>query len=206
MSYSIVLASTSARRRQLLHEAGIEHDALSPGVDDGELETNTAVNAEWWVAALAYLKAQAGLRLDKEHQHSQRIVIGADTVVSKSGVVMGQPKDQHEAHSMIHTLRNGSHFVITGLAFATQSWREVIVDKSRVTVGNIPEHAINRYIDTGDWTGKAGGYNLRDRVNDGWPINVDGDPNSVMGLPVARVMRVLKSHGWAAPHVHEDAS
>lgn len=205
MTHTIVLASTSARRKLLLDEAGIDHHAISPGIDDGELETNSQVHAAHWVAALAYMKARAG-RVEAANKAPQAsVVIGADTVVSKQGTVMGQPKDAPHAASMINALSNGSHDVLTGVALVAHNWRELFVDTSTVTVGTIPTEQIQRYVNSGEWQGKAGGYNLRDRVNAGWPIEVAGDPLSVMGLPVTRIVKSLEQHNIPLKHDRQEA-
>jgi septum formation protein len=62
-----------------------------------------------------------------------------------------------------------------------------------VTVGPIPETEITAYLDSGQWRGKAGAYNLAERLQAGWPISVEGDPGTVMGLPMVRLAERLRA-------------
>jgi septum formation protein len=197
----LVLASQSPRRRSLLDEAGIEHEALHPGVDDGLLSPGT-VSPEQWVKALAYYKAAAGAALVRDAQDA--IIIGADTVCVKDGEILGQPIDLDDARRMLHRLENGSHAVITGVAIlpmrhgAADSFdREIFVDRAIVHVAHLGPERIDEYLATGAWKGKAGAYNLSERIDAGWPIHYEGDPSTIMGLPigvlVARLERIAGS-------------
>lgn len=188
------LASRSPRRRELLKAAGIEHDAAHPGLDDGELRPGD-VPPEQWVVALAYLKAASAYRRPGGTITSP-IIVGADTVVvTSSGQVMGQPADEDDARRMLRALRDASHDVFTGVAFIDTSTgaREMFVDRAQVHVGSITDEEIERYLATGLWKGKAGAYNLSERIEAGWPIRYEGDPATVMGLPMRRLVPRLEA-------------
>lgn len=176
----LVLASRSPRRRLLLSEAGFEASVIDPGLDDGAIRPNQAVTPAQWVAALAYLKARAGA----EQLPPGARVIGADTVVVKDDRIIGQPRDERHAREMIRSIRDGEHQVITGVAFLRGGRRLIFADTARVNVGPIPEQDIEEYLATAEWRGKAGAYNLAERLQAGWPIRVAGDPTTVMGLPM----------------------
>ena len=62
--------------------------------------------------------------------------------------------------------------------------REVFVDRAEVSWGAVSDAEIDLYVVSGAWRGKAGGYNLRERIDAGWSIEFDGDPTSIMGLPM----------------------
>lgn len=176
------LASRSPRRSLLLREARIEHDAAHPGIDDGGLRPGR-VSPEQWVAALAYLKARSAL--DGGATRAP-IVLGADTMVVSDRGIMGQPVDEADATRMIAALRDAEHDVVTGVALvdAATGRRTLFSDRTRVRVGGISDAQIAEYVASGKWRGKAGAYNLAERVEAGWPITVEGDPGTVMGLPV----------------------
>lgn len=202
------LASRSPRRRQLLTELGIEHDADSPGVDDGQL-VSPSIPPEQWVAALAYLKARAAI---KSGGVRAPVVLGADTVVVKlqapsSGdaglarrTIIGQPRDVADARAILLALRNGEHDVLTGVALVDTRTgrRDLFVDRARVRVGGVTDAQIDSYLATGHWQGKAGGYNLSERLQDGWPIEYHGDSGTIMGLPT----RMLKERVRAFSGAH----
>lgn len=185
------LASQSPRRRELLTEYGIEFETSHPGVDDGLL-IRGGVSPSEWVASLAYFKAAAAMhRLgDWDYSPGELVIVGADTVVRKGREIIGQPRNQADARRIISLLENGSHEVLTGVALidAGTGQRDMFVDRARVTVGAIGEPRIADYLDSQLWKGKAGAYNLRERINDGWAITYDGDPTSIMGLPMKRLV------------------
>jgi septum formation protein len=203
----LLLASQSPRRRLLLREHGVEHDAEHPGVDDGELSPGR-VTPEQWVAALAYFKAAAGARKQAPPGPGagghHRLVLGADTVCVKNGELLGQPRDAQDARRMLKLLENGSHEVLTGVAIIDPraeasggggggvGWRHLFVDRARVRVGSIGDDKIQAYVASGEWRGKAGAYNLGERIAAGWPITYEGDPTTVMGLPMEALLRRLE--------------
>lgn len=180
----LVLASRSPRRRQLLSEFGLPHEAVEPGIDDGLLEPGP-VPPHQWVTALAYLKAAAAARTLAPDRPA--LVLGADTVVVKGAALIGQPADAADAERIIRLLQDGHHEVISGVALLRTDrpgWRRMFVDRARVRVGHIGDDAIRAYIAGGNWRGKAGAYNLAERIEAGWPIQYQGDPTTIMGLPM----------------------
>lgn len=197
----LVLASQSARRRQLLRDHGLEHEAIHPGVDDGVLESGTA-GASDWVAAMAYYKAAAGAGVVSRRAGPEQLVIGADTVCVVDGRVIGQPADASEAGRLLRLLDGRSHEVVTGVALlpvrrgVAETWdRTIFVDRAVVRWGGaggelVGEDRIEAYVRSGEWRGKAGGYNLAERLGAGWPITFDGEASTIMGLP----MRLLLEH------------
>lgn len=197
----LFLTSRSPRRRQLLAEHGLAHEAEHPGLEDSELKPGT-VGPDQWVAALAYMKAVAGRDLLRDRGTRERfLVLGADTTCVKDGKLIGTPQTAQEAKRMIDGLSGGEHEVITGVALLDTRTlqRHMFVDRARVRVGVIPQEEINRYVTSGEWQGKAGGYNLRDRLAAGWPITFEGDPTTIMGLPMtaltSRLTRIASKQG-----------
>lgn len=189
----IYLASRSPRRRQLLEEASIPFSVVDSGIDDAQLVARPDQNPAHWAAALAYLKAVAALQ-HLPHNAPPVCILGADTIVVKNRRIIGQPRDRNDAKRIINSLREGSHEVITGVAIiqTTTLARTLLTDSSTVTVGTITDEQINSYLDTNTWKGKAGAYNLAERLDQGWPITCQGDPTSVMGLPMQRLLPLLR--------------
>jgi septum formation protein len=124
------------------------------------------------------------------------MVLGADTVVWKESAreVLGQPRDAPDAERILRLLESGEHEVITGVALidAGTGQRDIFVDRARVRVGALGEERIREYLAGGQWAGKAGAYNLRERLEAGWPIEYSGDPGTIMGLPMEKLVSRLR--------------
>ncbi len=191
---TLYLASGSPRRLQLLREGGFEPVVLRTGVDDGGLRSG-GVAPEEWAGALAYLKAKAGM----EHllgsgmvAGHKFVVLGADTLIVKDGDVIGQARDGVHARSILHRLEGGSHRVVTGVSLLSGADRHVLTDAAEVRLGRLGGERIREYVESGGWRGKAGAYNLSERVEAGWPIEYEGDPTTVMGLPMRLLTGLLE--------------
>lgn len=181
----LFLASRSPRRRELLAEAGYDFDFDHPGLEDSDLAAGDVTPREW-VASLAYLKARAGVQVAHATRRAADVIIGADTACVLEGRLIGTPRDAAEAQAMIQDLAGREHEVVTGLALiCAQTGRRLLLsDSARVGIGPLSSEEIGRYIDTGLWSGKAGAYNLTERLAAGWPIRFEGDPATIMGLPM----------------------
>lgn len=217
----LLLASRSPRRRELLTGAGIEHIARHPGIDDTMMRPGFAHASpahireglpEQWAAALAYLKAATAIhnRTFSEDEHRRAAwVLGADTVVVKKDdddPLIGTPLDEADAARILRRLSNGTHEVITGVALVrprdsnTDSHshpsfppRILFTDRATVRVGPLTNDLLDPYLASGQWQGKAGAYNLAERIAGGWPIAFTGDPGTIMGLPMVKLLRILRN-------------
>lgn len=195
----VVLASASPRRRAMFQEIGVYHRVMPAAVDDGQLSQGDGVSPRQWVAALAYLKAISSARtIEDEAIDAQMVVVGADTVCVHDGAILGQPEDRDHAKAMIEMMSNATHEVLTGVALIEAGLdarldkggrrRELFVDRSVVTVGALSDEQIEAYLDSEQWQGKAGAYNITERLAAGWPIEFDGDETSIVGLPMTRTL------------------
>lgn len=203
----LVLASRSPRRTSLLTSAGFEHTAEHPGFDDAPLRPGNVSPSEW-VSSLAYLKAWAKLLelLSRDRAVGAAVnaeplwVIGADTTCVVDGLMVGTPTSAADARTMITGFMGKTHVVLTGVAIVDvpadrrlAPSRRVFTDEARVTMGWLSDTDIESYIASGLWQGKAGAYNLEDRLAARWPLTYEGDPTTVMGLPMARLTPILES-------------
>ena len=204
---TLVLASTSPRRAAILREYGVPFRMESPSVDDATLFPG-AVSPEEWVTSLAYLKARSVA--DRLRRAGERglLVLGADTLVVKGDEIIGQPRDEADALRILRLLERGKHRVVTGVALLGDDVRRrLFADAAEVRVGAIGEDRMRAYIASGDWRGKAGAYNLSERIADGWPIEHVGDPTTIMGLPMRALAPMLGSWlGGANATVGMDAA
>lgn len=202
----LYLASQSPRRRQLLSEAGFEHCAMSPGLDDAELQPPGGLSPAVWVAGLAHLKARAGVEALRRQGlwHEGDVLIGADTVCVGTDAagepnILAAPRDATEARAMLDQWQEREHQVLTGVCILSahaapgreDGHRHIFVDRAWVRWGRVAAHEIDRYVAGEQWRGKAGAYNLSERLAAGWPITFDGDPATIMGLPIRKLLPLL---------------
>jgi septum formation protein len=173
---------------------------VASNVDDGELVPPVGASAIAWTMSMAYLKARAAVEsLDASHAG---LVMGADTACDLDGRIIGKPTTEAEARATLRSMVGQTQRVVTSIAILDPrrtTNRLLLADVAEVTFGTIYEDAIDRYLVTGGWQGKAGGYNLTERVADGWPLSVSGDPDTVVGLPTRRLAEWLAhAAAWEA--------
>lgn len=191
--FRLVLASVSPRRRRLLQDAGFPHEVVSPCIDDGELTPAPGIDPRRWAMSLSYLKARSARRRMDAAFDARTVLLAADTVVVKAREIIGQPRDEADARRILARLSDGSHEVITGVTMLRGPRRWMFADSARVTVGELSAPLVEPYIASGEWRGKAGGYNLMERIDAGWPITFTGDPSTIMGLPMGLLTPRLRS-------------
>jgi len=187
------LASASPRRSLLLREHGFDHTASPAPIDDSDLFPGCG-SLRAWTAGLAYLKARSAWETLSVEEQRSSVVLGADTIVIKSERPMSKPADARDAERMLRTLSAGEHEVVSGVCvLAPGEGRRIFTDAARVRVGRLSDEVIRAYVASGLWAGKAGAYNLTERLADGWPIEFDGDPGTIMGLPMRRLAPALRA-------------
>lgn len=204
MSYfkntKIILASQSPRRRELLMQAGLEFEIITSNIE----EKTTKNRPEDVVKELSYQKAEDVFQNILEHlsgnttpDNLSLMVIGADTVVSVNGKIMGKPKDRENAFDMIKRIQNNTHQVYTGVTIFSYNFSsqkksvQSFVECTDVTVYPMTNSEIYDYIATGDCYDKAGAYGIQGQ----FAIHIkgiEGDYNNVVGLPIARLYQELK--------------
>lgn len=184
---TILLASGSPRRRTLLEDAGFSVTVEVPVIDDASVHVHERV-PERLVVSLAWFKAS---QIDFGAR-PEGVLIAADTVCDVAGTVLGKPADRLHAKAMLESMMNREHHTRTGVCVRSSEGRLLFEDSTLVRVGAIPPHDLEVYLDSEMWRGKAGGYNLSDRIEAGWPITIEGDPTTVMGLPMKRVEPLLR--------------
>lgn len=177
----IVLASASPRRRELLAAAGFDFDIIPA---KGE-EIMTETDPDKAVMALAAQKAR-----EISAVRPGDTVIGADTIVFCAGEFLGKPKDAEDAKRMLRLLSGRTHSVYTGVCVIRGGTETAFADKTEVEFYPLSESEIESYVDSSEPFDKAGAYGIQGR---GCVLvkGITGDYYNVMGLPVARVFRVL---------------
>lgn len=192
-----MLASASPRRQELLRNAGIPFTVCPANIPEIPLAGERARDC---AERLARDKAQAVLR-----QQSDKLVLGADTIVVVDGEILGKPRDEDDAMRMLRLLSGRTHQVITGVCLvgpplrtANQKLKTGLEDTrsetTLVTMTTLSENDIHSYIASGEPMDKAGAYAIQGIASRFIP-RIDGDYFNVVGLPVALVHRMLQEHG-----------
>lgn len=191
MKKSIILASGSPRRRELLTMLFEEFEVIVSDCD----EIMTSHDPEKVTEELALQKAEA-VAVGLPPRTDPVIVIGADTVVSIDGKILGKPADQKQAVDMLRVLSGKSHNVSTGVALVgledgRQTRLKVFSETTKVRVAELTEEEIISYVNTSEPYDKAGAYGIQGIF--GKHIQgIGGDYNNVVGLPVHRLYQALK--------------
>lgn len=185
----LILASASPRRKELLNQVGYTH-SVCPSFAE---ERTTKTAPDEMVEELSIGKA---LDVAKNCQEKGDItVIGADTVVSYKGQVLGKPKDKEDAYRMLLLLQGEVHQVYTGVTIAQRIdgvlRHKTFSECTDVTLYSMTEDEINAYIETQEPMDKAGAYGIQGRFAV-YVKAISGDYNNVVGLPVARLHQELK--------------
>jgi nucleoside triphosphate pyrophosphatase len=181
-STPLVLASASPRRVQLLRQAGATFTVLDPGPDrewPGRAEPRHGVRA----LALDKAKRVAAARPGS-------LVIGADTVVVARGMRMGKPRDAAEALAMLRRLQGRIHEVWTGIAVVRGDEQRTAAECTVVQFAKLSERELEAYVRTGEPLDKAGAYGIQGAAAQ-FVRRIEGDYCNVVGLPLARLRRVL---------------
>jgi septum formation protein len=190
----LILASGSPRRRELLTQAGYAFSVEAADVDES-VRAGEAAGA--YVRRLAEEKAQAVLGRQRvsesaSQQVSRLVVLGADTTVVCDGEILAKPEDAADAKRMLRRLSGRVHEVLTGVAVATRAGVVSGVETTSVTFSAIPEAELDLYCATAEPMDKAGAYGIQGYAAR-WIPRIDGDYFNVMGLPIARVVRMIEA-------------
>lgn len=183
---SIVLASASPRRRELLQQLGVLHEVLAVDVDETPLAGEDAAQL---VTRLARIKAEAGL----SRTSGTSPVLGSDTAVVVDGEIFGKPADQDDALRMLAALSGRTHEVMTAVALVGAAGGIVeALSRTDVTMRTISPAEAVAYWQTGEPQGKAGGYAIQGR-GALFIERISGSYSGVMGLPLYETAQLLHS-------------
>ena len=197
MKPTIILASGSPRRRELLNQIGLEF-TVCPAKGEEKLTTD---NPEEAVKQLASQKAQEvylSYISDGKLPKGETWFIGADTVVAYQNKILGKPKDEEDAFHMLHMLQGKGHQVHTGVCLIMVdanggTTMETFCETTQVNMYSMTEENIREYIKTGEPMDKAGAYAIQGFFAQ-YIKGISGDYSNVVGLPVGRLGKRLREY------------
>lgn len=193
---TLVLASGSPRRREILATLGVAFEVCASGADETRREGERPRD---YAVRLARAKASEVARARAEGW-----ALGADTIVVVDGEVLGKPGDdpagyEAAARGMLRMLAGRWHEVTTGVALARAGGEvvESVQVTTRVEVRALTPAMVERYVATGEGRDKAGGYAIQG-IAGGLVRAIEGSPSNVVGLPAAETIALLEKHGVIA--------
>lgn len=191
VSVRLTLVSASPRRRELLGKLGLPFEVVPSHA------------AERWAAPDAVELAQVNARRKVEKsvhfRASDRLLLGADTIIAFDGRVFGKPAGRESAERMLHALSGRPHEVITGVCLsgpAASDIETITVESaasSRVHFRSLSSPQIEAYLRTDEWKDKAGAYAIQD-AGGALVEKLDGDYENVVGLPTGLIHELLARH------------
>lgn len=198
----IILASQSPRRNELMRQAGYEFEIIASTIEEKITQTKPNLVVE----ELSLQKADNVLDMILQSidlslmafDDLSLMIIGADTVVSKNGNIMGKPKGKENAYEMIDSIQGQTHQVYTGITIIVYDFNtgektyKTFSESTNVTLYPMTPSEITHYISTSDCYDKAGGYGIQGEFAV-YVKEINGDYNNVVGLPIARLYQEMKN-------------
>ncbi len=178
---SLVLASASPRRRELLERSGLTFDVRPAAIEEVPRSYESPTE---YVRRLS-LEKSAAVAIGEE------IVIAADTTVEVDGRILEKPVDDHDARTMLRMLSDRTHHVHSGVAVRRGPICESFIVTTDVTFVELTDPMIDWYLTTGEANDKAGAYGIQGGAA-GFVDRVDGSVTNVIGLPLAETLALLR--------------
>jgi len=189
---SVILASTSPRRRELLALLGIAFEIVPPAAEEVPFP------------GLPPLEQAKQFALDKAlsiaRRHPDDLVLGSDTVIEIDGTLVGKPQDLDDAGTMLRRLRGRSHHVHTAIALIHEAAYVTVVRVETALVRMTPftDRELRRYLETGESLGKAGAYSIQGE-GARFIEAIEGDYPTIVGLPLRQTAALLEQRGVVLP-------
>jgi len=195
----LYLASRSPQRQKLLRDAGYSFQIDASDIDEENYPRDLLPAAV--VVHLAKAKLAA-----VSPRHPDDVVLAADTVVAFGDTILGKPTDAEHARQMLRLLAGTTHIVVTGVAVGRVATGFLRADRvmSSIRMRWLTNAEIDRYVETGAWQGKAGGYGIQDADYHAGIIPAGTDPflkkiggcqTNIVGLPMTLTAKLLEATG-----------
>ncbi|MGN0346993.1 MAG: Maf family nucleotide pyrophosphatase [Lachnospiraceae bacterium] len=192
----VILASGSPRRKQIMADYGISFEIMVSDCD----ETMDITFPDTMVEELSRRKAGAVLRCRQELGLEQEpsLIIGADTVVAFEDAILGKPKDDADAFTMLSRIQGNRHQVYTGVTILYGTKEVTFSERTDVFVKAMSSDEIREYIATGEGRDKAGSYAMQG-IFSKYIEAFDGDYYNVVGLPMDTLLNEMRKLGYHLP-------
>ena len=187
----IILASKSGVRKQILDKYKIDNEVMVSNVDEDEIKDSLLAEG---ADPLIISKNLAEIKSIKvSNKNPDRLVLGADTVVSLNNELINKPKSREEAFSILKKLNNSIHYLISSVCISKNGamiWNHT--DSSELKMKNLDDSSLLKYLDKiktetllayGVYQIEAGGLELFEYVK--------GDNDSIMGLPIKEIINYM---------------
>lgn len=184
--YTVVLASKSPRRQELLKGMGVKFVTLTK-------ETREDYPEMPFEKVPEYLSRQKSLAFTDDELPEGFLLITADTVVIAENEILGKPKDREDAMQMMHILSGKSHHVVTGVTVRSKDKMETFSANSEVTFAPLDEEEMAYYVDQYKPYDKAGAYGIQEWIGYVGISGLHGSFYNVMGLPTRMLYQTLKN-------------
>ena len=187
----LILASSSPQRRTLLAETGYDFERIDPQIDENEGICSGCGPAEL-VASLAFRKAaDVARRVNAAQDKVLPVIIGCDTVAECGGEILGKPQNRDHAHRMLTRLSGQPHRVYSGLCIwpLATGVPKTEVAVTHLQMDTLSEDALEDYLETDLWRGKAGAFGYQDGPD--WLHITEGSGSNVIGLPLELLQTML---------------
>lgn len=185
---NLILASSSARREELLRAARIPFTSRAADINEDLLPGEAPRD---YTQRLAFEKANAVLQ-----SAPGSLVLGADTTVVVDQHILAKPEDAADARRMLTLLSGRKHEVLTSVCLLGTNVRDVRTETTQVHFDRVTSEELDWYIGTGEPMGKAGAYGIQG-IASRWVTRIEGCYFNVVGLPVSLVNRMLKDAGFS---------
>lgn len=185
---SIILASKSPRRKQLLEKAGLKFKVVESNYEE---KIDSKLNPHQLVKKLSLEKAKAVAQ-----KYRNAIIIGADTIIVCEGKIMGKPKDEKDARKILNFISDKTHLIVTGFTIIDGESQKIITksEETKIKMRKISKSEIDSYIKTKEPFDKAGAYAIQGKARE-FIEKIDGDLENAIGLPVDSLLKELKLLG-----------
>jgi septum formation protein len=180
----ILLASVSPQRRAILEQLGLPFTVVAPRYEEHDSPDADPVEL---------VREHARGKALSVGPQDERPVLGVDTAVVVDGQSLGKPGNASEAETMLERLSGRTHEVVSGLCLVTPGWEELHHEVTAVTFRALTARDLARYVGSGEWDGRAGGYAIQGS-GASFVERIEGDYLNVVGLPAALLVRLLIQH------------
>ncbi len=195
MTLSLVLASQSPRRQELLTQIGYTFTCKPANINEDIIGNELPFN---YVNRLAIEKAQASFQNIDALQQGSTIVLGSDTSVVYNDCILGKPADIDECIAQLQMLSGNTHQVLTSIAVISKDKVLSDVVTTNVTFKVLSLDEITRYWNTGEPQDKAGSYGIQG-IAAQFVTNISGSYSAVVGLPLYETTQLLSKFGVNTP-------